>query len=186
MAHSEKDRSPNWGGARTGAGRKYQGGAQTAIVSLSLPKDLVEKLDEIARNKEESRNAVLRLAVVGFLTNQGKTNAKVKAAVPDVVSELREQSKRKDPAVVAEAMAMLFSELSEAPVRPFIPDKLNKWGMKQVDEGRKAAARFVLSVWGGGTETPWKIGNFTLIDIMKLSQVSRNHISEFMKNPFWL
>lgn len=74
MESNGKDHSQNWGGKRPGAGRKSEGGDKAMIVSLSLQKDYVDELDEIARKTGESRNAVLRRAVIAFLT-QGKESA---------------------------------------------------------------------------------------------------------------
>lgn len=66
MKPSEKKHSTNWGGSRPGAGRKPREGAVRKFL-VSLPLEQVAALDDLARQGGESRNAVLRRAVLAFL-----------------------------------------------------------------------------------------------------------------------
>lgn len=74
MKPSEKERSPNWGGTRPGAGRKPHEGNSLKVL-VSLPTEHVRALDDIANQTGESRNSVLRRAVVAFLSKREEEKA---------------------------------------------------------------------------------------------------------------
>lgn len=61
-----KERSPNWGGKRPGAGRKSSTEPMQKIL-VALPVDIIAAIDAISKSMGESRNATFRRAVLAFL-----------------------------------------------------------------------------------------------------------------------
>lgn len=104
----------------------------------------------------------------------------------DKLTELRKLAKTEEPAAIAGKLAMLFPELRDAPLEPFVPEKLDRWAMKEL-RAQKSAARYVLSFWSGHkSSSVWLVGAFTLEDIENLSLDSREIIQCWMNNPFWI
>jgi predicted HicB family RNase H-like nuclease len=66
MKQTEKIPSPNWGGKRPNAGRKPRREAVKKF-PVCLPQEDVTALDEIAQKMGESRNSVIRRAILAFL-----------------------------------------------------------------------------------------------------------------------
>ena len=104
----------------------------------------------------------------------------------DRLTGLRKLAKTEEPAVIAQGMAMLFSELKDAPLIPFVPEKLDRWAMREL-RAQKSAARYVLSFWSGHKSSSiWLVGAFTLDDVENLSPDSVEIIQCWMDHPFWI
>jgi len=50
--------NPHWGGPRTGAGRPVQG-IRTRNISITLPEDLLARVDQVAEHTGEFRSTLI-------------------------------------------------------------------------------------------------------------------------------
>lgn len=48
-------------------------------ISIELPKETIEKLDEIARGQEHSRSQVIRIAIKNFIENEKRIGKPTKS-----------------------------------------------------------------------------------------------------------
>lgn len=62
-----KDKHPNWGGKREGAGSSPRGSKVRKTVSASLHPDVIKALTEAAKRKGVSRSEMMEYALTGYL-----------------------------------------------------------------------------------------------------------------------
>lgn len=103
-------------------------------------------------------------------------------------------------------LARSFPTLSDAPLDPFDPDKLDEWACSAgPSHGATIAARFVLAVWSGRSAlicnrriltddldytfdavTPWRCGIFDVVDALGTwDSRHRQAFNAWAKDPWW-
>jgi hypothetical protein len=96
-------------------------------------------------------------------------------------------------------LARSFPELHKAPIDPFVPEELDRWACSGAPgHGGSCAARFVLSVWSGGTGAldvgkkrgdrvwAWKARRFDLHEALGVwDHAHRSAFIAWARAPWW-
>lgn len=83
------------------------------------------------------------------------------------------------------ALALSFPTLSDAPLIPWKPEKLDAWACGPVPgAGAFEAARFVLSIWNDSVQ--WKCGRFDLQKALGCwDSGHRKAFNSWANDPWW-